>query len=136
VGDRIVTEGGGYMANRCREYMQLVWHWGLGRADLGVPPSPFYKLPKPFLGEKARDRILSHEEIRRVFKAIGHEPRIRAGWWLMLFLTARDKSEVLRMEKSEIDRDRKLWIIPRGKTKPKRTLVLPLSAWAMEFWTP
>ena len=91
------------------------------------PPSPFYKLPKPFLGEAPRDRVLSHEEIRKVFEAIGREPRITAAWWVMLFLTAaRDKSEVLRMEKREIDRDRKVWIVPREKTKPKRTLVLPL----------
>src|SRR5262245_9754484 len=73
-GERIVSEGRRYMANRCREYMQLIWHWGLGRADLVVPPSPFFKLPKPFLGEAARERILSHEEIRKVFEAIGREP--------------------------------------------------------------
>lgn len=132
-GDRIVSEGRTYMANRCREYMQLIWHWGLGRAELSVPPSPFYKLPKPFLGEAPRDRVLSHEEIRRVFAAIEREPRITAAWWVMLFLTAaRDKSEVMRMEKAEVDRDRNVWIIPREKTKAKRSLVLPLSLWAQE----
>jgi integrase len=132
-GDRIVSEGRTYMANRCREYMQLIWHWGLGRTELAVPPSPFYKLPKPFLGERPRDRVLSHEEIRRVFAAIEHEPRITAGWWVMLFLTAaRDKSEVMRMEKVEVDRDRRVWVIPREKTKAKRSLVLPLSGWALE----
>jgi hypothetical protein len=76
------------MANRCREYMQLIWHWGLGRADLLVPPSPFYKLQKPFLGEALRERVLSHEETRRVFEAIIREPRITVAWWVMLFLTA------------------------------------------------
>ena len=132
-GERIVAEERGYMANRCREYMQLVWHWGLGRADLSVPASPFYKLPKPFLGEAPRDRTLSHEEIRTVFEAIKREPRITAAWWVMLFLTAaRDKSEVLRMEKREIDRDRSVWIVPREKTKSNRALVLPLSSWALE----
>jgi integrase len=132
-GDRIVSEGRRYMANRCREYMQLVWHWGLGRADLTVPPSPFYRLPKPFLQETPRERVLSPEEIRIVFEAIRGEPRITAGWWILLFLTgARDKSEVLRMEKREIDRDRHIWIVPREKTKAHRTLVLPLSPWALE----
>jgi integrase len=132
-GDRVASEGRGYMANRCREYMQLVWHWGLSRADLTVPPSPFYKLPKPFLGEVPRDRVLSHDEIRGVFDAILREPRITAAWWVMLFLTAaRDKSEVLRLEKREIDADRKVWIVPRERTKAKRALVLPLSPWALE----
>jgi integrase len=132
-GDRIVSEGRTYMANRCREYMQLIWHWGLGRTELAVPPSPFYKLPKPFLGETPRDRVLSHEEIRKVFAAIEHEPRITAAWWVMLFLTAaRDKSEVMRMAKAEVDRDRKVWVIPREKTKARRSLVLPLSEWAQE----
>jgi integrase len=132
-GDLFASEGRGYMANRCREYMQLVWHWGLSRADLTVPPSPFYKLPKPFLGEVPRDRVLSHAEIRAVFEAIQREPRITAAWWAMLFLTAaRDRSEVLRLEKREIDRDRKVLIIPREKTKGKRALVLPLSPWALE----
>lgn len=60
------------------------WHWGLRRADLIVPSSPFHKLPKPFLGEVARERVLSHDEIRTVFEAIGREPRITAatyeGW--------------------------------------------------------
>src|SRR5262249_31843944 len=110
-GDRIASEGRGYMANRCREYMQLAWHWGLGRADLLLPPGRFYTLPKPFLGEAPRARVLSGEEARRIFDALRHEPRITAAWWLMLFLTAaRDKSEVLRMEKREIDRDRNVWI--------------------------
>ena len=119
-GDRIVSEGRTYMANRCREYMQLIWHWGLGRAELSVPPSPFFKLPKPFLGEAPRDRVLSHEEIRKVFAAIEREPRITAAWWVMVFLTAaHDKSEVMRMEKAEVDRDRNVWIIPREKTKGK-----------------
>jgi len=132
-GDRIVSEGRTYMANRCREYMQLIWHWGLGRAELSVPPSPFYKLPKAFLGEAPRDRVLSHEEIRKVFAAIEREPRITAAWWVMVFLTAaHDKSEVMRMEKAEVDRDRNIWIIPREKTKGKRSLVLPLSPWALE----
>jgi integrase len=132
-GDRVVSEGRTYMANRCREYMQLIWHWGLGRAELSVPPSPFYKLPKAFLGEAPRDRVLSHEEIRRVFAAIEREPRITAAWWVMVFLTAaHDKSEVMRMEKAEVDRDRNVWIIPREKTKAKRSVVLPLSPWALE----
>lgn len=113
--------------------MHLIWHWGLGRTELVVPSSPLYKLPKPFLGETPRDRVLSHEEIRKVFAAIEHEPRITAAWWVMLFLTAaRDESEVMRMEKVEVDRDRKVWVIPREKTKGKRALVLPLSAWALE----
>ena len=132
-GERILSEGRPYLANRCREYMQLVWHWGLGRTDLRVPPPPFYRLAKPFLGEVPRERVLSHEEIRAVFEAIQDEPRLTAAWWIMLFLTAaRDKSEVLRMEKREIDRDRNVWIIPREKTKAKRTLVLPLSRWAVD----
>jgi integrase len=132
-GDRILSEGRPYMANRCREYMQLVWHWGLGRADLAVPPSPFYRLPKPFLREMPRDRVLSPEEIRIVFETIEGEPRLTAGWWLLLFLTgARDTSEVLRMEKREIDRDRCAWIIPRERAKSRRALVLPLSPWALE----
>ncbi len=132
-GERIVSEDRGYMANRCREYTQLIWHWGLGRADLAVPPSPFFKLPKPFLGEAPRDRVLNPPEIRKVFEAIEREPRITAAWWVTLFLTAaRDKSEVMRMEKREIDRDRNIWLIPREKTKAKRGLVLPLSPWATE----
>jgi integrase len=113
--------------------MQLVWHWGLGRTELSVPPTPFYKLPKPFLGEAPRDRVLSHEEIKRVFAAIEREPRITAAWWVMLFLTAAgDKSEAMRMEKGEVDRDRNVWVIPREKTQAKRSLVLPLSEWALE----
>jgi hypothetical protein len=34
------------------------------------------------------------------------------------------------MEKAKVDRDRNVWIIPREKTKAKRSLVLPLSLWA------
>jgi len=77
--------------------------------------------------------VLSHEEIRKVFAAIEHEPRITAAWWVMLFLTAaRDKSEVMRMEKVGVDQDRKVWVIPREKTKAKRSLVLPLCERALE----
>jgi hypothetical protein len=38
----------------------------------------------------------------------------------------------MRMEKAEVDRDRNVLIIPREKTKAKRSVVLPLSPWALE----
>jgi integrase len=57
--------------------------------------------------------------------------RITGRLAVMVFLTAaHDKSEVMRMDKAEVDRDRNVWIIPREKTQAKRALVLPLSPWA------
>jgi integrase len=133
-GEGIAAEGRGYMANRCHEYMRLIWNWGLGRAELRLPRiSPFLQLPKPFAGEERRNRVLTSQEIRKIFAAIQKEPRLTAGWWIMCFLTAaHDKSEVLSMEKQEISFERQCWIVPREKAKAKRTLAVPLTDWALE----
>jgi integrase len=132
-GERLASSRGGYIANRTYEYMRLIWHWGLAQPDLKIVTTPFINLSKPFKNEAPRERILSNEEIRKVFDGILEEPRITAAWWIMLFLTAaRSQSEAMRMEKTEIDREKGAWIIPKEKTKPRRMLVLPLSQWALE----
>jgi integrase len=51
----------------------------------------------------------------------------------MCFLTAaHDKSEVLSMEKRELFLEKRCWMIPRERAKPRRTLVVPLTDWAQE----
>ncbi len=131
-GAEMAATRGGCIANRTHEYMRLIWHWGLSQPDLKMETTPFFKLPKPFSGEIPRERILSNEEIRKVLRqGVIEEPRITAAWWMMLFLTGARKTELMQMEKPEIDREKAVWILPRQKTKPGRTLVLPLSEWAL-----
>jgi len=50
----------------------------------------------------------------------------------LLLLTAQRRSEVAGMTWSEIDRDKRQWVIPEERTKLKREHIVPLSAHAMD----
>jgi integrase len=75
--------------------------------------------------ERARDRILTDEELKAVWSAAkamnnGFGPLVR-----FILLTAARRDEAARMRRSEITGD--VWTVPAGRNKGKRDHVVPLS---------
>jgi integrase len=74
--------------------------------------------------EQARDRFLSKAELERFHEALGEEGELIRDIFLLLLYTGARKSEVLRMQWSEVDLDSEVWRIPEPKNHEPRRVVL------------
>jgi integrase len=82
---------------------------------------------------KARDRVLTHQEIGKLWDACD-----TVGWpggsiLKLLLLTAQRVNEVAQMRWSELDLDNKVWILPAERAKNSRAHIVHLSDFAMEI---
>jgi integrase len=87
----------------------------------GNPCIGMYVPPPP----KSRERTLSGEEIRLIWKhSAGYPfgPLVR-----LLLLTGCRRDEVGELRLDELSEDRSTWTIPSGRTKNKKSHVVPLS---------
>jgi integrase len=126
-------------ANRTQSTVRTVWGWAAER-DL-VPMNFLAGLKKVGGKETEKDRVLTAEEIK-VFLALLAAPdavavpAIRQALQVVL-LTAQRPGEVSGMMLSELhdlDGDRPHWIIPRLRTKNKKTEhTVPLSPTAVRL---
>jgi integrase len=127
--DTIVARGARYTANRVWEVVRRIVGWGVSQ-DLLAPEASavFANFERPAL-EKKRDRVLNHEEIRKVLAAVEQEPPITATFWRLLFLTGQRRGEVLAARWEDLDLDRARWTL---RVKGGKTHTLPLPSQAVE----
>jgi integrase len=129
--ERKGAEGGAAtQANRTLTRLKTLFAWAAAQDMIDADPTAGV-LPRA--KEKARDRVLSDDEI--VWFWHGAE---RAGWpfgsiFRLLLLTAQRESEVAGMRWSELNLDKQIWTIPRGRTKSDRAHVVHLSDFAAEI---
>jgi integrase len=122
------------VANRAFSIMRRVYTWAIGR-DL-VASTPFVGIHKPAV-ETARDRVLTPDEIARVFSALRHERPIIAALWELLFYTGVRPGTALNARWADVKFDRKTWEVPvtkRARGNPEgrgRPFVVPLSQQAV-----
>jgi integrase len=81
--------------------------------------------------ERARDRILSDEELRAVWKQ-AEANGVFGAMIRFILLTAARRSEVSELRWSEIDGTTTDWTLPAERNKTKVELVRPLSKAALE----
>jgi integrase len=119
-----------YLANRALRVLSKFFNWLCARDVLAM--SPVSGVDRPYRKEEVRTRTLDDAELRALWLACeGEEPFGQA--LQLLLLTGARRNEVSRMSWSEIDEKRRLWIIPKERTKNHREHVVPLStqAWAI-----
>lgn len=117
-----------YQANRLHALLSkmfalaVAWEWRERNPVTGIPKNP----------ERARERWLSTEELKRLFAVLDEqENQTAANIIRFLVLTGARRGEVLAAEWSEIDFARAVWTKPSHHTKQKRTEHVPLSAGAI-----
>jgi integrase len=120
------------MANRVLAAVRKLFNWCLARDIIQISPATL--IDNPTL-ESSRDRILSDDELRMVWKAADGEgwpfgPLIR-----LLALTGQRLSEVGGMRWDEIDLANKLWTLPAERVKNGERHEVPLSDAAIEILT-
>jgi integrase len=82
---------------------------------------------KPPTAERARDRVLSDEELRLVWQAADKLGGAFAPLVKLLALTGQRRDEVARMRWEEVGIENRLWTLPAERTKNNQPHEVPLS---------
>lgn len=117
-------------ANRLRAVVSKMFSWGMPTLDDGIQVSPVMGTHRR--REQARDRVLSHDELRLVWRKLSRfESDLIRGAVKMLIITLQRRSEVALMEWKEIDWKHRIWTIPKEKSKNGHSQTVPLSKLAI-----
>ena len=120
--DFIEDSSGRVMADRTLAYLRRAFHWQQGRDDNFLSPI-IRGMARTTTKELARDRVLTDDEIRAVWKAT--ELGTFGALIRFLLLTAARRDEARMMMWDEIDGTD--WTLPAARNKTKVELVRPLS---------
>jgi integrase len=128
--DGIIARGAPTQANRTLAAIRKLYNWSMDRGVIDHNPVTGLKPPGK---EIARDRVLTDDELKKVWAAWDS-----LGWPFgpickLLLVTGQRRSEVAGMKWSDIDFDRNLWTTPREIAKNDRTHDVPLSPMATEI---
>ena len=122
--DAIADRGAPILANRTLAALRKMFAWAVER-DITVA-SPCVGVKAPAI-ERSRDRILSDDELRAVWRAADDEGWPFGGIVKLLILTGARRDEVGKMRWSELDLEGRLWTLPRERVKNDTEHAIPLS---------
>jgi integrase len=125
--DRIEDENGPVQADRVLAYVRKGFNWYATRDDDFTPPI-IRGMARTRSAERARERVLSDDEIRLIWPALTEAGTFGA-LVKMLLLTAQRRREVAHLRRREVKEG--VWVIPAERYKTKRPQVVPLSAAAL-----
>jgi integrase len=111
--------------NRVRSQVVAAFNWAVEREFIDSNPAAVVKRRKI---EASRNRVLSDDELRAIWRAAEKLPEPSRSLVKMWILTGQRRDEVRCLTWSEVDLGRALWILPAARNKGKRDHEIPLSA--------
>ena len=130
--DGMVDSGRPIAANRLHSLLRKFFNWAIERDILHASPMATVKAPSQ---ETTRDRVLTDDEIRLVWKASN-----KIGWpfgpmFKLLLLTGQRREEVSAASRAEFNltSNQPMWIIPKERAKNKKGHAVPLVPAAVEI---
>jgi integrase len=128
--DKIEDDGAPVMADRTLAHLGKAFNWHAARDEnFNSPIVRGMARTKP--KDRARDRALSDDEIRDVWRALDGVSAPFPAIVRTLLLTAQRRDEVTKMSWKEIDAS--AWTIPADRYKTGTANLVPLSAAAREI---
>lgn len=126
-----IAKGGKVSSNRAMAVARALWQWAF--SNYIISESPFARGIPDVAREAPRNRVLTMDEIRAIWRALDGmawpwPPMVR-----LLFYTAARKSALAGMAWAELDFNAATWRIPAVRNKVKVRLRLPLSHSAVEL---
>jgi integrase len=124
----IAEESGIVTANRARSSLSAVFTWAMRQGEIEANPVAGTNRAGE---ENPRDRVLSDVELTEIWKACRDDDFgtiVR-----LLMLTGQRREEVGGMADSEINREKRLWTLPRERTKNALPHDVPLSDTALSL---
>jgi integrase len=128
--DRVADRGARIHANRVLAAVRVLFNWALSRGVIEASPAAGVKAPG---AETVRERVLSEDELREVWRAADATAYPFGPFFKLLILTAQRRDEVAGMRWSEIDATRALWTIPGERAKNGRAHEVPFPATALDI---
>lgn len=120
----VVKRNAPIMANRVRALLSKMFNWAISRYMLEHNPCTHVTRPGK---ERQRDRVLSEDEIFRIWRAWETLTPVLKAYFQILLLTAQRATETLSMRWDAIAIDTGWWTIPGDVTKNKLAHRVPLS---------
>jgi integrase len=126
--DHVEDHNGPVAANAVLAFVRKIMNWHATRDDLFRSPIvPGMARIRP--SERERSRILSDDEIAKLWHATEASTVVVNAQLRFLLLTAARRAEVTKMKWDELEGD--VWILPASRDKSKRGVTRPLSKAAM-----
>lgn len=119
-----IAADGPVLANRTLALVRKMFNFAIERDWLEINPA--WKLPKPGGKEQPRERVLTDDEIREVWKAAGGERQALETLVKLEFLTALRSGEIVHQRAPELDLAAGWWTIPGSRTKNGLVQRVPL----------
>jgi integrase len=125
--DGILDGGAPISANRTLATLKTFFSWLVDRSVIETSPCARVKPPA---AETSRDRVLSNDELRLVWRATERLGGPYGGFVQMLVLTGQRREEAAAMRRSEIQGD--VWTLEADRTKSGVAHDVPLTAPALQ----
>jgi integrase len=122
-----LTDDTPVLANRVHSITRKLFGWAVEKEI--IPTSPLTGLKAP-AEEKSRERILTDQELRAVWRA-AKELGPYGTMVRLLALTGQRRGEIAGLTWDEVDLDKKLITLPAARVKNGRTHEVPLSRQAV-----
>ena len=119
-----------YIANRVRAALSRFFKWAISEALIPSRENPVAGT-EPRRGEMKRERVLTDEEIRKVWTAANDCPF--GAIVRLLLATGQRRGEVGGMRWSELDLEGRTWRMPPERSKGGREHLVPLNDLALEI---
>lgn len=117
-------------ANRMLAHTRRFFNWLVERGVLETSPALGVKAPAK---EIARDRVLSDDELSRVWRAAECDGYPFGPLVQLLILTGQRRSEVAGLRWDELEFETATWTMPAERTKGDRLHVVPLAEPAIDI---
>lgn len=138
--ERARARGLSTQVNRIFEVVRAMFNWAVG-LHVDTPPTDGMRRP---VRERPRERNLSHDELRIIWRRIeqgmvlddGRRRVISESVQIalkLLLITGQRVSEVSQAAKAEVDLDSRVWTLPGERAKNGRSHRVPLSALAVSL---
>ena len=130
---KIVARGSPIQANRTFEITRGLYNWAIGAGLVETSPCLGLKAPCP---KRSRERVLSTEEIRRLWHHLPAAPMTWSTAQIMrvCLVTGQRVSEVAGASKSELHLADLEWRLPAERVKNGCAHTVPLSPLALELF--
>mgnify|MGYP001297443314 CR=1 FL=1 len=123
--DDVIAEDGVALARELRKHLSAMFNWAADRGHLLA--SPMAGMRRPELGYKARERVLSLEELQRIWAAAGEIGYPFGAAYRLLILTSLRRCEVAELERSWLGEGAAHIEIPASRYKTGKPHVCPLN---------
>jgi integrase len=124
----IEQRGAPVAANKALKATKTFLRWCVGRAVLDQSPAEGIPLPAK---EVARDRVLNDQELAQIILAARKMDGSYGGIVELLALTGQRREEVARMKWDELDLVKRVWTLPKSRTKNAKEHLVQLSEQAI-----